>query len=137
MLFAARDADVNVLRVLHEKGGRLDNLLYEAVHSPTPGRREVIDYLLTHGADVSAAKPAHPPTWNYSCVPPLGTPLHSAIEVDKEDLVLLFLQHGASLDRTNNVGQTPLQLAQALGRDHLIPLLQSAATRSGLFMVEK
>lgn len=99
MFFAAQNVDVNVLRALYEKEDRLDILLYEAARPNTPGRREVIDYLLTHGADISAAKPAYPPIWNYPCVPRLGTPLHSAIEADKEGLMLLFLQHGTFLDR--------------------------------------
>ena len=126
MFFAARTANLNVLRILHENGGKFDNLLHEAITCDTPGRREIIDYLLAHGADVSATRSAHPPTHALSAWEPGGAPLHYAIRAQKKDLVILFLQHGASLESTDKEGRTPLQLARAEGHDDLISLLEAA-----------
>ena len=45
-----------------------------------------------------------------------GTALHHAIWSDRVDFVLLLLRYGADPDARNDDGETPLELAERLGR---------------------
>src|SRR3989338_7090493 len=48
------------------------------------------------------------------------TALHHAIQLNRFDLAQLLVQHGADMNISNMVGQTPLDLAQISNRGHLL-----------------
>jgi ankyrin repeat protein len=56
------------------------------------------------------------------------TPLHEAVRADDADLVRALIHAGADLTaRDARYGSTPLGWAKALGRPHLVSVLEAAA----------
>lgn len=84
-----------------------DTALILAVNSTA----EFIEFLLDHGADVTAA--------NNSA----NTALHRACVVGSVEVVSLLLKSGASREATNNLGETPLLTAAKSGGRRVCDLL--------------
>jgi ankyrin repeat protein len=64
------------------------------------GNKDVVELLLSHGADVNAKDNK------------LGyTPLHWAVRADNKDVAELLLSHGADVNAKNKHGETPLHKA--------------------------
>ena len=73
---------------------------------------DVVALLVARGADVNVANPL------------LGTPLHVAAGTGNEAMVLLLLEHGASLNvARGSDGYTPLHAAAQAGRTQVVRLL--------------
>jgi len=78
--------------------------LHQAVAA---GNLPLVTTLLEAGADPNAQRlpldEGHPVAWLRS-----DTPLHTAARIGRTNVMELLLRHGAKLEMTNSVGQTPL-----------------------------
>ncbi len=82
------------------------------------GFREIVDLLLTHGADVNCMSHSRLPFF------PSNTPLHAAIEGKNDPVVILkLLNAGARMDILDSNGCLPLHVAALKDRPEVIGLL--------------
>lgn len=89
-------------------------LLHEVVEK---GDRQTVDYLLSKGADVNA-----------NCY--FGTPLHSAANEGRVDMIRLLVAKGAKVDTVSVSGKTALDYAQENGHQEAVKVLRElGATR--------
>jgi Ankyrin repeats (many copies) len=87
----------------------LDEALGHAAHN---GRDDAVAWLLEHGADVDGR-----PYLDF-------TPLHFAVQFGHTSTVRLLVENGADLDIRERIHDgTPLDWANQLGRDDIVPLL--------------
>lgn len=80
--------------------------------------------LLKAGTPVDDPVPANPPSeyWKQRAS---WTPLHIAVEKGQVSMVQTLLQYGADINIQNNNGQTPSDLAMALGDQDCLDVLES------------
>jgi ankyrin repeat protein len=84
---------------------------WSAIHVSVEGRGfEVVGLLLEAGA-------GQIPMWDGRW------PLHIAVQNERSDLVPVLLKGGGDVKCTNAHGQTPIELARALGRDDIAELI--------------
>ncbi len=100
---AAQDGDLNAVSAFVAGDSTLMTARDEAENTPLHfaarrGRESVVEYLLSHGADVNATNSER------------ATPLHWAVLRNDDDLVALLLQHGADTEIPESYGRTPLLL---------------------------
>ncbi|KAI7495836.1 hypothetical protein KC367_g7134 [Hortaea werneckii] len=131
-------------------GFRYDTPLSRAELS---GSVEIVEMLLSHGGDVNRGQVLHwaverhectcevstmllergaspnemefgavLPMWSFLQV--LGTPLHKAVALDKQDVVEKLLEYGADPGRKKTPGKTAKAMAAELGRYHMVSLMQ-------------
>lgn len=100
------------------KGTGNKSLLHSAVDA---GRKEVVEFLLSKGADVNAQN-AHTPS-----------PLHLAAAKGNRALVELFLEHGADANRQAPAGPTPLQEAAIHAHADVVDFLLKHGASQNLF----
>ena len=74
--------------------------------------REIIEYLLDHGADLSVGQDSE-----------IGSPLHWSVGEHRVEISRLLLEHGADVNMPNMYGVTPLILAAAGTDSAMIKLL--------------
>ncbi|SHH73585.1 ankyrin repeat domain-containing protein [Ferrimonas marina] len=122
LLIAAREGMASVVRALLEGGA--DQTLADHYMAAVPlhkaaymGHAEVIE-LLAHFPGFHRVKDLQGPNNGY-------TPLHDAVWHGHRQAVLALLTHGVRTDLTGYDGQTPAQMAQALGYLEILSLLQS------------
>lgn len=147
---AARSGDIPVVRRLVENAPALVNAEWSEWDCSSPldaavvgGQREVIRFLIAHGANVNAMDTLNLAVMsgnleimqmlleagaNVDCRT-MGegqTPLHLAVQQDNVDAVVLLLAHGANPNATDWNGHTPLHDAVALNRTTIANRLISA-----------
>lgn len=123
---ACRDGSMAVMDVLLKHGvspvptdagaSRITPLHWAAQRGLVP----VVTRLLDAGAPINA-------------VCDVGLPLHLAIQANREDVVNVLLERGSALHLTNEQGQTPVQLAEALQQHAMVRALiaqEQAALRT-------
>ena len=99
LVFAAKTGQVDIVRFLIGQGAPI-NYGSEALHvAAAHGHTEIVNLLLTFGADVHQAD-----VWEWS-------PLLYAAEKGHLDVCRLLIQHGAHVDDVNGQGFTSLWLA--------------------------
>lgn len=125
---AARDGDADRVRQLLAAGasanGELDHGLAPLHWASMQGHKEVVELLLTHGADL------HLDRMDAHCVA-VGTPLHCAAFMGHLDIVKLLIARGADADcRTiagaHMIGGTPLHEAARGGHAAVMQCLTAA-----------
>jgi ankyrin repeat protein len=93
---------------IEERGGTLAGDLTTPLQvAVIRGHTDVVQLLLEHGADTSAAFEGE-------------TPLHRTKD---EAIALLLFQHGADVSARNNLGQTPLHRAAFNGHEAVVKVL--------------
>ena len=107
---AAMKGDLQTVKALLEQDPALVNVekppnKKTALHyAAQGGHRDVVEFLLEKGAEVSRPNI-------------IGeTPLHYAATVESPDVAILLLARGANLNARTERGMTPLRLAMAFGR---------------------
>ncbi len=109
-LRAAQTGVLEAVTLIHEHCGpsiihTTDEDSYTALHRASyNGHTSVVEYLLTHGANVDSRT-----------IDGL-TPLHSACRWNKAKVASLLLQNGANINSLSNGGQTPLHAASLNNR---------------------
>lgn len=84
---------------------------------------EVLAMLLERGASPNEMEFGRVlPMWSVLQV--LGTPLHKAVALDRQDVVEKVLEYGADPDKKDTSGKTAKAMAVELGRDHIVSLMQ-------------
>ncbi|KAK1073552.1 hypothetical protein LTR74_001693 [Friedmanniomyces endolithicus] len=84
---------------------------------------EVLEMLLKQGAPPNQVEfDGVLPIWTYLQV--LGTPLHKAVTLKKRDVVALLLVYGADPDKQDTSGKTARMMAEELGLDSIVSLMQ-------------
>jgi ankyrin repeat protein len=106
-LVLAKGADINYLPPAEEEDKTYKTALHLACEN---GDEEMVQLLLTHGADTSTR------------IPPRGTmagttALHMAVKSGSENVVATLLSHGANPSVTDINGNSPL--IWAIGSDHI------------------
>jgi ankyrin repeat protein len=87
----------------------------------------VVRLLLDHGADPNVR------TWR----PDGGsTPLHLAVERGQIEIARILLEHGASVDAQDGLGNTPLDVVSGAQRDEIITLLLEHRRAKGQNVVQ-
>lgn len=112
---ACMEKDFEMVRLLQEKGGRIEQALEPAVHG---GSFEIVKYLIDKGANVNFVDPDH----GY-------TALYRAIREDRIDLVRLLVQNGADIHvaTVQFSYETPLAAASYKNLEIVKFLLESGA----------
>ncbi|XP_049776943.1 oxysterol-binding protein-related protein 1-like [Schistocerca cancellata] len=99
LLLARKDGKIRL--DISCKGKSKSNLGWTPLHLSTYfGHKDVVELLLTHGADINAVNDVG------------DTALHKAAFTGREDIVVLLLQNNAKVDVINGEGQTPRDLAK-------------------------
>ncbi|CZT19203.1 uncharacterized protein RCC_05049 [Ramularia collo-cygni] len=115
-----------VIEILLSHGGNVTrgDVLHWAVERETEAHR-VVALLLERGAQPNRLRfDGVEPSWSVVGVRRgLGTPLHTAVTLNKPDVVLELLNHGADQNLENTLGRTPRQMAEDLGDDRLLGLM--------------
>lgn len=101
---AGKDTSLELLRLLMEKGSKLDDLNYDGktglMAAAFAGRLETVEFLLANGADVNVRD-------NFGM-----TPLMNAARTDREDVVKLLLEKGARANEQDRRGTTVAMYAK-------------------------
>lgn len=134
--FAVAMEQEEIVRLLLEHGADINSYDYDSL-SPLHvaawrGHTGILKLLLKHGADPNALR--RPDSFSTK-IPAIfhhagRTPLHLAALFGQTSSIALLVQAGARLDRTNNVGLTPLEMLQ---RRHVhLPGMMGASERHGV-----
>lgn len=81
------------------------------------GHKEVVEFLLEHGAEVNARTTA----W--------VTPLHFAAQIGNREVVELLLAHKAKINAVDSKGWTPMNRAQKWGHPEMAEFLKQQGGR--------
>ena len=134
--FAVAMEQEEIVRLLLEHGADINSYDYDSL-SPLHvaawrGHTGILKLLLKHGADPNALR--RPDSFSTK-IPAIfhhagRTPLHLTALFGQTSSIALLVQAGAGLDRTNNVGLTPLEMLQ---RRHVhLPGMMGASERHGV-----
>ncbi|EFY96263.2 ankyrin repeat protein [Metarhizium robertsii] len=130
---AARQPTDDVLRALVAHGALVpgSQALQQAAHY---WRARTAETLLGHGADINEvfAREEYDDSMQLVRVP-LGCALHFAVEggmrrggpAEQSDFVRFLLGRGARTDLVNDRGETPVQMAERLGKTSIVDVIQS------------
>jgi hypothetical protein len=116
---AASHAPLSVVKLMHERGALPGNTAPCAAESITPGRPEVLNFLLDIGAPINAFDHVMGKLTNF-------TALMKACCRDTEDtdmMVEILLSRGAMVDIADQKGETAIDLAKKCGGPRKIELL--------------
>jgi len=83
-------------------------------YAVTYGKPELIEFLISKGADVNAADDTG------------LTPLHAAAMLGRVKEADLLLKHGANIEARDEFGDTPLHIAALFGQSAMLELLAGA-----------
>ena len=116
IFYAVKDKNLELVKGMIDKNASLVKLKDEAGNTPLHhaamiGSRDIIEYLLSRGADINAQNTQ------------LNTPLHEAMQNQKEDVGMLLIDKGTDLNKTNIFQQTPLHRAASLDQKRIGEML--------------
>ncbi|WP_339046299.1 ankyrin repeat domain-containing protein [Candidatus Mesenet endosymbiont of Agriotes lineatus] len=114
--------NIEEVRSLLEKGASANAVNYKQFHNKSTvllwaaeqGKKEVVELLLKHGADINNGGREGKPT---------ATPLHAAIEKKHEEVAIFLIENGADIHVKDQLGATPLHAAAYEGLGKLVKLL--------------
>jgi ankyrin repeat protein len=86
------------------------------------GKKEIVETLLSHGADIAAAEK------NYEGM----TGLHEAALAGHKEIVELLLAMGADVNQADRRGRTPLDRAASKGKTEIVNLLRDRGATSSV-----
>ncbi|KAK0363336.1 hypothetical protein LTS16_011272 [Friedmanniomyces endolithicus] len=121
---AALAGSPETVQMLLSHGGdvKRGQVLHWAVHRHE-STCEVLEMLLKRGASPDQVEfDGVLPIWTYLQV--LGIPLHKAVTLKKRDVVALLLEYGADPDKQDTSGKTARMIAEELGLDSIVSLMQ-------------
>jgi ankyrin repeat protein len=112
---AAWFSTIETTTLLLENGGdpTRGSVLHAAVRSPIPGRLEMLNFLIDHGAPVNAieyerSRRYYEPLKSTG----LGSALHAAVSFEKPDMAAALLRRGADRELRDTKGRTALEYAE-------------------------
>jgi ankyrin repeat protein len=109
-------ASLDTIQMLFRRGGNITygQLLHNAVLREGPDALLLVDLLLRKGASINEIQyQNHPRAFAEQSAFALGTPLHYAVKLAREDLVVFLINHGAELSIRDTRGRTALDIADA------------------------
>ncbi|WP_339045986.1 ankyrin repeat domain-containing protein [Candidatus Mesenet endosymbiont of Agriotes lineatus] len=112
--------NIEEVRSLLEKGASanaVDNWFHKLtvlLWAAEQGKKEVVELLLKHGADINNGGEKGKPT---------ATPLHGAIENKHEEAAIFLIEKSANIHAKDQHGSTPLHAAACEGLGNLVKLL--------------
>jgi hypothetical protein len=126
---AMRRASLDTIQMLFSRGGNIayGQLLHNAVLRQDSDTQLLVDYLLCQGAwaSINEIQYQHYPQAFAERFPfALGTPLHYAVELGHEDLVVFLISCGADLTIRNTSGMTVLEIANTPKMVKMLQILQ-------------
>jgi ankyrin repeat protein len=107
-------ASLDTIQMLFSRGGDITRgqLLHNAVWRDGPDTVVLVDLLLRKGALINEIQyQQHPQAFAEQSMLGLGTPLHYAVETNREDLVTFLISHGADPSIRNTKGRTAFDIA--------------------------
>lgn len=117
----AETASVEVAALLLDHGANLKNS-GAIVAAAAAGKTDMVQFLLTRGANVDETGIHHPSDRRYDEM--MGSALHQAIRKGHNELVSLLVRKGADVHLRDTKGRTPLALALAKGDDMTVSMLK-------------
>jgi len=123
---AVRDAPLSTIMLLFHRGGKAKRgqLLQFAARRERVDTVEIMELLLTLGANINAIQFEHDPTgWVENKYFGLGTALHYAATKGRLDVVCYLLSKGADRLKGDSRGKTALDLAKVNNNNEIARLL--------------
>ncbi|MFA0963655.1 ankyrin repeat domain-containing protein [Roseivirga sp. BDSF3-8] len=122
---ACRNGDVEYIRSAYEKNPEVVNqkdergfpLLVMAVYT---GRKEVAEFLISHGADINGRDMAG------------NTPLMGSVFKGNKDMIAWLLQNGADVHARNYTMATALTFAAGYANGEVVKMLLEAGAEKGV-----
>ena len=114
---AVRDASFDIIRMLFDNGGSIKHgqLLQFATRRTLPDSIKVMEYLLNKGASVTVNSIMYQnctESYEQERYSGLGTPLHSAAETGRLDMVEMLLLIGADPLIKDSLGRLAVDIAE-------------------------
>jgi ankyrin repeat protein len=126
---AVEIASRDIIDLLFEHGGSIEHgqLIHAATRRKLPDCMEVIQMMLDKGCDINTIQYHNHELsyghWNLFMA--LGTPLHSAAEAGRIDVVKFLLDHGANPMLRDTWGALAIDRAKGKNHTEVVDLLES------------
>ncbi|KAK4694242.1 hypothetical protein P7C71_g3303, partial [Lecanoromycetidae sp. Uapishka_2] len=117
---ACAKAPVQVVKLLLSNGAPVkpdSRAMNAAAQSDLPDRIEVMELLVSYGADINALAADYPAPSEAQRSGRNGTPLHAAAKWGNEEVKTWLLGHGADSNVRNEVGETPEEWGKRFEHD--------------------
>jgi ankyrin repeat protein len=127
MSVAVRTASMSTIRLLlgRCRGIKGGQLLHFAVEREAEDALEVIELLLKLGCPIDSVMfQDDPRSWMEWRLGEPGTPLFTAVQNGKTEIVDFLLSHGANPSKPSKKGRTPLEIAKNDGHTSIVGLLE-------------
>lgn len=126
MSYAVAEATPDLVRKMLELGGDVHKgeLLHHAIDRSSGDAIEVLELLLDKGACINALMyEKHENSLRMFPFMGLGTPLHTAAEAGKLDVVRFLIEKGADTEIKDSKGRTARECAERMGHPDVMNVL--------------